>query len=92
MSGRDLQSLLKTTPFVPLRLYAADGRTYDLRHPEQAIVMSTYVVIPVSEDGNLVPSDSDERRRLEFLSLMHIIRAEQLVAPSTNGAAHKSPE
>lgn len=91
MSGRDLQSLIRSRPFVPLRLYAADGRTYDIRHPEGAMVMSTYVVLPLSERDQ-VADDSDDRRRLEFLSLMHVVRAEQLAPAPTNGTATRSSD
>jgi hypothetical protein len=63
--------LLRSTPFVPFRLYASDGRTYDIRHPDQALVLVSRVILPrpISEG---VPESS------EHLALSHIIRAEEL--------------
>ena len=92
MSGRDLESLLQTKPFNPVRIYAEDGRTYDLTHPEQVIVMRTYVIIPISEDGKSVPVRSEQRDRVENLSIMHIVRVEEISTYSQNGAAAKSTD
>jgi hypothetical protein len=91
MSSRDFQGLLSARPFVPLRVYAQDGRTYDLMHPEQAFVMNTYVVIPLSEEDQ-VPERLEDRYRLEFLSTMHIVRVEQLRAISANGSKTTSDD
>ena len=38
MSHQDLSDRLRKRPFVPFRIYATDGRTYDVRHPDQALV------------------------------------------------------
>jgi hypothetical protein len=34
MSPFDLIELLRIRPFQPFRIYASDGRTYDIHHPE----------------------------------------------------------
>jgi hypothetical protein len=90
MTGREFQGFLNARPFTPLRVYASDGRTYDLKHPEQAYVMSTCVAIPMT-DTDQVPDRIEDRIRLEFLSTMHIVRVEQLQSPTPqNGSAAKS--
>lgn len=71
MHAADLFSLLRTQPFTPFRLYATDGRTYDVRHPDQALVLQTRVVLPM-------PADAEVPNGLEHLALSHIIRAEEL--------------
>src|SRR5436853_4170535 len=78
MSHQDLLDLLRSRPFVPFRMYATDGRTYDVRHPDQALVLRTRVVLPV-------PTASDLPERSEQLALVHIIRAEELSAEPASG-------
>jgi hypothetical protein len=71
MSHQDLLDLLRKRPFVPFRIYATDGRTYDVRHPDQALVLRTRVILPLS------PSPDEVAERSEHLALHHIIRAEE---------------
>ncbi len=56
-----------------------DGHTYDLYHPDQAIVLRSRVDIGVEPDPNGIFD------RAEFCSLLHIVRVE----PLPNG--HPSP-
>jgi hypothetical protein len=78
VSAQDLLELLRARPFVPFRLYATDGRTYEVRHPDQALVLRSRVVLPQrASDG--VPEGS------EHLSLIHVIRAEEMVGDSASG-------
>jgi hypothetical protein len=78
MSAQDLLDLLRSRPFVPFRLYATDGRTYNIHHPDQALVLRTRVVLPVATTGE-VPE------RSEHLSLRHIVRAEELATEPASG-------
>lgn len=82
MTAIDLLELLRAKPFVPLRLYATDGRTYDIRHPDQALVLVGRVIVPRPK-GDGIPESS------EHLSIDHIVRAEELLvsAHDKNGAA-----
>ncbi len=84
VSSQDLLDLLRARPFVPFRLYATDGRTYDVRHPDQALVLRTRVILPV-------PSSTDLPERSEHLALIHVIRAEELSSPvsSSPGAGEE---
>ncbi|OYV90499.1 MAG: hypothetical protein B7Z73_06045 [Planctomycetia bacterium 21-64-5] len=52
-------------------MYASDGRTYDIRHPDQALVLRSRVILPLPADQG-VPEGS------EHLALSHIIRAEEI--------------
>jgi len=76
MSPFDLIDLLRERPFKPFRIFASDGRTYDIRHPDQALVLVTRVVLPV-------PGAGDVPERLEHLALSHIVRVEELSPPMT---------
>jgi hypothetical protein len=74
MSPFDLLELLRVRPFEPFRIYASDGRTYDVRHPDQALVLLTRVILPL-------PTTGEVPERSEHLALAHIIRIEELSSP-----------
>ena len=77
MRPDDLLELLRTRPFQPFRLFATDGRTYDVRHPDQALVLRSRVILPLPS-GNAVPDGT------EHLALIHIVRAEVISQPATS--------
>lgn len=81
MGPQDLSDLLRRRPFVPFRIYATDGRTYDVRHPDQVLVMRTRVILPLASNPDEVAD------RSEHLALVDIIRAEELTTDSTSKAA-----
>jgi len=83
MSGQDLLELLRKRPFSPFRIYATDGKTYDVRHPDQALVLKTRVILPLAG----VPGDLPERS--EHLALIHVVRMEEL-SPGTTPASAPS--
>lgn len=74
--------LLRRRPFVPLRLHRTDGQTYDIRHPDNVIVLRSRVDIGVAPDPMGVVE------RVEYCSLLHIVRVEELqtATPPSNGA------
>jgi len=80
MRPQDLFDLLRARPFKPFRMYATDGRTYDVRHPDQALVLRSRVILPL-------PAGADVPDGSEHLALIHIIRAEEIPhesAPTAN--------
>lgn len=76
MNAQDFFDVLRAKPFVPFRIVATDGRTHDVRHPDQVLVLRTRVIWPIASDGG-VPD------RSEHLSLIHVLRLEELASPST---------
>ncbi len=81
MTAFDLLELLRVRPFGPFRIYASDGRTYDIRHADQALVLLTRVIVPL-------PSTTEVPERSEHLALSHIVRLEELSSPMpTSGPA-----
>jgi hypothetical protein len=81
MSPIDLIQMLRVKPFGPFRIYASDGRTYDIYHPDQALVLLTRVILPLKTNGEIP-------ERSEHLALSHIVRIEELPAhaPSAESA------
>ncbi len=80
MRPQDFFDLLRRRPFVPFGIFARDGRTFDARHPDQALVLSTRVILPM-------PTASEEiAERSEHLALVHVIWLEELAAGSSPSA------
>jgi hypothetical protein len=71
MRPEDVQQVTRRRPFEPFRIVATDGRSCDVRHPDQAIVLRSRVVIGVGEDNEVA-------EHLEHLALIHVVRIEDL--------------
>jgi hypothetical protein len=72
MRPEDIREFLQHKPFQPFRLTLTDGRTYEIRHPELAMVGRSIVAIGV-------PRPNDPRPvfdRLVTVSLLHIMQIE----------------
>lgn len=80
MSANDLIALLGTRPFVPFRIFASEGRTHDVHHPDQALVGLIHVNLPLPAPGGIP-------ERFERLALRHIVRVEDLPTLRHRGMA-----
>ncbi len=76
MRGDELKELLVRKPFVPLRLHMTDGTTFDIRHPDNIIVLKSRVDIGVGADARGVVD------RVDYCSLLHVVRIEELQSAS----------
>ena len=50
MRAEELTELLRSRPFVPLRLHWTDGQTYDICHPDLVLVLRQRVDIGLQPD------------------------------------------
>ncbi len=73
MRPEELRYLLDRKPFVPMRLHFTDGTTYDIRHPEMALLTRSTVEIGLPEDQASKIAD-----RVVYCTLLHIVRVENL--------------
>ena len=71
MVAQDLYELLRARPFQPFRIHGTDGKARDVRHPDEALVLRTRVILPLGGEGE-TPEAS------EHLALVHIVRLEEL--------------
>jgi hypothetical protein len=71
MSPHEFEAVLRTQPFVPVRLHMSNGRTHELRHPDNAIIGDEVVAIGTYEPGR-------ERPLIRLLSLININEVEPL--------------
>jgi hypothetical protein len=80
MRPQDLLQLLRTTPFVPFRLYLSTGIVHDIRHPELAIVGRSTLTIEFP--GSKFPFPVAARK--VGVALLHIVQYE-LLPPAPHG-------
>jgi len=74
MCPQDIREFLRDEPFKPFRLTLTDGRSYDIRHPELAMVGRSTVAIGVPAGDEAEPIYD----RLITVSLLHIMQAEPI--------------
>ena len=79
MRPENLLELLRRRPFEPFRIFATDGRTFDVKHPDQMIVLRSRAVLASGGDAH-VPD------HLKHLALVHVIRIEELGTDSPRRA------
>jgi hypothetical protein len=73
MRPEELVARIRTQPFIPLRLHLTDGTRYDIRHPDNIIVLRQRVDIGVPADR-----ESGIMDRVEHFSLLHVVRVEEV--------------
>lgn len=73
MGPEQLRDSLRRQPFVPIRLYVSDGSTYEIRHPDMALLTRTTIDVGVEEEDGSGIADS-----IVYLSLNHVVKAERV--------------
>ncbi|MFO0840202.1 MAG: hypothetical protein U1D55_16970 [Phycisphaerae bacterium] len=80
MRPDDLLELLRAAPFKPFRIHLSDGASFEIRHPDMAIVQRSKVTVAVpGPEGPDGPAE-----RTVNCALVHITRTESL-----NGASKR---
>jgi hypothetical protein len=74
MRPEELLALIRVRPFAPLRIHITDGRTYEIRHPDQIIVLRGRVDIGV-DGGN-----GGVAERVDHVALVHVVRVEEVAS------------
>lgn len=57
MTTQEIQRLLATQPFEPFRVLVADGRSYDVRHPENLAIGGKGRLIAIGLEDSFVTLD-----------------------------------
>jgi hypothetical protein len=72
MTVQTFRDLLAARPFRPFRLVMSSGQTYEVRHPEMAMLTRTSILvgIDIADDG--VPAE------FKICSLLHVTAVEPL--------------
>ena len=78
MRPDQIRAHLRKQPFRPIRLYVSDGSSYEVHHPELALVTRAEVVIALDPGDDEIPEQS------VYCNPVHITRIEPL-----NGTGRK---
>jgi hypothetical protein len=72
MTVQTFRDLLAARPFRPFRLAMSSGQTYEVRHPEMAMLTRTSILvgIDIADDG--VPAE------FKICSLLHVTAVEPI--------------
>ncbi|HBI43114.1 MAG TPA: hypothetical protein DDY78_09705 [Planctomycetales bacterium] len=78
MTFQTFRDLLRQRPFQPFRIVMSSGKSYEVRHPQMAMLTQTYIFVGVGEIDEGVPSES------RICSLLHVTSVEpvSLAAPA----------
>jgi hypothetical protein len=76
MTVQTFRELLGQRPFKPFRLVMSSGRTYEIRHPEMAMLTRTDLLVGVGETEEGVPAE------FHICSLLHVSAIEPVALGS----------
>lgn len=77
MTVQNFRDLLAQRPFRPFKIVMSSGETYEVRHPEMAMLTRTALLVGIGTVRHNVPAD------FKMCSLLHITAVEPVSAPST---------
>ncbi len=83
MTRQELLDALHTVPFIPFRIFASGGVSFDIRHPELCVpgLLSVFIGMPNPKN----PEPAFERFTL--IDLQHVIRIEPIEAAAPPAGA-----
>lgn len=76
MTVQTFRDLLNERPFKPFRLVLSSGQSYEVRHPEMALLTKTDILVGTDAEPDGVPS------RFKICSMLHVTAVEPLEAAS----------
>ena len=78
MNLSTFRELLSQRPFRPFRLVMSSGQSYEVRHPEMALLTRSDLLVGVNETDEGVPAE------FKICSLLHVSAIEPL-SPAASG-------
>ncbi|MDB5345746.1 MAG: hypothetical protein JWP89_4123 [Schlesneria sp.] len=72
MTVQTFKDLLSQRPFRPFRLVMSSGQTYDVRHPEMALLTRSDLLVGTGDADDGVPAE------FKICSLLHVATIEPL--------------
>ena len=72
MTAQAFRELLTQQPFIPFRLIMSSGKSYEVRHPEMAMLTRTSILVGVDETDEGVPAE------FRICALLHVTAIEPL--------------
>ena len=81
MTLQTFRETLGQRPFQPVKILLSSGQSYEIRHPEMAMLTRTSLLVGVSVGDDGVPAE------FKILSLLHV-KASELLITSSVKAGH----
>jgi hypothetical protein len=75
MTLQTYRDLLSARPFQPFRLVMSSGQSYEVRHPEMAMLTRTSLLVGTGDTDDDVPAE------FKICSLLHVTAVEPLSTP-----------
>ena len=72
MNPQHIKDMLDRRPFVPFRVVTSSGQSYDIRHPEMALVTKNTLFVGINSAGDTIPEDG------KIVSILHVTGLEAL--------------
>jgi hypothetical protein len=72
MTLQTFRELMTNRPFKPFRLVMSSGQSYEVRHPEMALLTRTDILVGINETRDGVPAE------FKICSLLHVTSVEPL--------------
>ena len=74
MTVQTFREMLARRPFQPVKLTLSSGQSYEIRHPEMALLTRTSILIGVDLAPDGVPAE------FKIISLLHVTSIEPLTS------------
>jgi hypothetical protein len=72
MTVQTFRNLLSERPFKPFRLVMSSGQSYEVRHPEMALITKSDILVGVDIEDDGVPAE------FKICSMLHVTAVEPL--------------
>ena len=72
MTVQSFRELLSQRPFKPFRLVMSSGQSYEVRHPETALLTRESILVGIDDSDDGVPAE------FKICSLLHVTAIEPL--------------
>ncbi len=82
MTVQTFRDRLRRQPFQPFRLIMSSGQSYEVRHPEMALLTRTDILVGINETRQGVPSG------FKICSLLHVTTVEPVESSTEQAADH----
>ena len=79
MTVQTFRNLLSEHPFRPFRLVMSSGQTYEVRHPEMAMLTRSDILIGIDEADDGIPAE------FKICSLLHVTAVEPVSPQQQRG-------
>ena len=85
MSAAQIQEALKRRPFEPFRIRLSSGDNYEVRHPENALLLRGGVYLAVLDERGELPEVPT------WCSLLHVTAIEPIASAGASGGSNGGP-